>query len=100
MSLSAYDKCLGGPQTFLTASYSMDRYRNALKGTWKDEARPAAGQMFDLGSHLIDQTLTLFGRPASVTAIAENVRGAGSPDVDDSVRAQLLFILHPAPSLS
>ncbi|KAH8425067.1 uncharacterized protein LDX57_002816 [Aspergillus melleus] len=30
---------------------------------------PGAGMLFDLGSHLIDQAVTLFGIPASVTAV-------------------------------
>ena len=63
----------------------MDRYRTALKGTWKDEAGPASGQTYDLGSHLIDQALVLFGRPKSITAFIENTRNIGDPDVDDSV---------------
>jgi len=62
-----------------------DRYRNVLKGTWKDEPLPAAGQIYDLGTHLIDQTLVLFGRPESLTAFKQNIRGIGHPDVDDSV---------------
>ena len=70
----------------LTADPSFDRYRAALKGTWKDEAGPACGQTYDLGSHLIDQTLVLFGRPESITAFVENARNIGDPDVDDSVR--------------
>ncbi|THV08696.1 NAD-P-binding protein [Dendrothele bispora CBS 962.96] len=61
-----------------------DRYRNSLKGTWKDEPRPAAGQVYDLGAHLIDQTLTLFGRPSKLTAFVQNVRGLGDPKVDDT----------------
>jgi len=61
-----------------------DRYRTALKGTWKDEAGPASGQTYDLGSHLIDQALVLFGRPKSITAFIENTRNIGDPDVDDS----------------
>ncbi|KAF9008917.1 hypothetical protein BDQ17DRAFT_1301119 [Cyathus striatus] len=61
-----------------------DRYRKSLKGTWKDHALPATGQTYDLGSHLIDQALTLFGRPAKVTAFLENTRGIGNPDVDDT----------------
>ncbi|KAI0033792.1 NAD-P-binding protein [Vararia minispora EC-137] len=68
-----------------------DRYRAVLKGTWKDDAKPAAGQLFDLGSHLIDQALTLFGRPATVTAITENIRGIGSPEVDDSFTVILRY---------
>ena len=63
-----------------------DRYRTALKGTWKDEPSPAAGQIYDLGTHLIDQALVLFGRPQSLTAFRQNIRGIGHPDVDDSVR--------------
>ncbi|KAI0320646.1 NAD-P-binding protein [Amylostereum chailletii] len=74
-----------------------DRYRAELKGTWKDEPKPAAGQLFDLGSHLIDQALALFGRPKSVTAFAENIRGVGSPDVDDSFT---VFLRYPAGAVS
>ncbi|KAJ3937309.1 MAG: hypothetical protein NXY57DRAFT_1034599 [Lentinula lateritia] len=61
-----------------------DRYRLGLKGSWKDEPRPAAGLIYDLGSHLIDQTLCLFGRPTKITAFASNLRGVGHPDVDDN----------------
>jgi len=64
---------------------SFDRFRAALKGSWKDEPRPASGQTYDLGPHLIDQTLCLFGRPKSITAFVENVRVVGDPTVDDSV---------------
>ncbi|KAG5341853.1 hypothetical protein C0989_007678 [Termitomyces sp. Mn162] len=62
-----------------------DRYRKVLKGTWKDDPLPAAGQTYDLGSHLIDQALTLFGRPERLTAFIQNIRGIGSPEVDDCV---------------
>jgi len=54
-----------------------------MKGTWKDEPLPAAGQTYDLGSHLIDQALILFGRPEKLTAYIQNIRGVGSPEVDD-----------------
>ncbi|TFY80813.1 hypothetical protein EWM64_g3195 [Hericium alpestre] len=74
-----------------------DRYRNVLKGTWKDEAKPANGQTYDLGAHLIDQTLQLFGRPKTVTAFVENVRGIGSPEVDDSFT---IFLRYSAGAVS
>ncbi|KDQ64707.1 hypothetical protein JAAARDRAFT_28352 [Jaapia argillacea MUCL 33604] len=61
-----------------------DRYRDTLKGTWKDEPLPANGQVFDLGSHIMDQILQLFGRPKGITAFIQNSRGIGHPDVDDS----------------
>lgn len=46
---------------------------------------PGAGQTYDLGAHLIDQALVLFGRPDKVTAFIQNIRGLGNPLVDDSV---------------
>lgn len=64
---------------------SFDRYRVDLKGSWKDEARPAAGMTYDLGAHLIDQSLALFGSPDKITAFIENIRGLGNPEVDDWV---------------
>jgi predicted dehydrogenase len=60
-----------------------DRFRKGLKGTWKDQPLPAAGLTFDLGAHLIDQALCLFGRPARITAFIQNLRGVGNPEVDD-----------------
>lgn len=46
-----------------------DRFRNFLKpDTWKEEDAPGSGILYDLGSHLIDQALCLFGLPAEVSA--------------------------------
>ena len=73
--------CLHADLTF--SSY--DDNRPTLKGTWKDEALPAAGLTFALGVHIIDQALVLFGRPRRLTAFIQNLRGIGNPDVDDSV---------------
>ncbi|KAF5393952.1 hypothetical protein D9757_000146 [Collybiopsis confluens] len=56
------------------------QYKPGLKGSWKDEPRPAAGLLYDLGSHLIDQALSLFGRPTKLTAFISNLRGIGHPD--------------------
>lgn len=64
---------------------SFDRFRTALKGTWKDLPLPANGQTYDLGAHLIDQSLVLFGRPARISAQIENLRGLGTPELDDTV---------------
>ncbi len=36
--------------------------------TWKNTSLPASGVLYDLGSHLIHQTLTLFGFPESAQA--------------------------------
>ncbi|CAK5275732.1 unnamed protein product [Mycena citricolor] len=61
-----------------------DRFRRGIKNTWKDEPAPGSGHTFDLGTHLMDQVLSLFGRPDKITAFIQNSRGVGHPDVDDS----------------
>ncbi|EAU84919.1 oxidoreductase [Coprinopsis cinerea okayama7 len=68
-----------------------DRYRKALKGTWKDQPLPGSGILYDLGAHLLDQALNLFGRPDSITAFVQNVRGIGDPNVDDSFTIRLQY---------
>ncbi|HUX93723.1 MAG TPA: Gfo/Idh/MocA family oxidoreductase [Ignavibacteriaceae bacterium] len=46
-----------------------DRFRNEIKqGTWKEEDLLDSGLLYDLGPHLIDQALVLFGKPLSVYA--------------------------------
>lgn len=43
-----------------------DRFRPGLREGWKEEA--GAGLLIDLGPHLVDQALTLFGPPRAVSA--------------------------------
>lgn len=58
-----------------------DRFRPALRGNWHEEAGPGGGVLIDLGPHLIDQALALFGPPQSITAdIAAQREGS---QVDD-----------------
>src|SRR5690606_23843373 len=46
-----------------------DRFRNFLRpGAWREENLPGSGIHYDLGAHLIDQALQLFGLPDSVFA--------------------------------
>ena len=46
-----------------------DRFRNFLKpGAWREKDEPGAGILYDLGAHLIDQPLLLFGLPYAITA--------------------------------
>jgi scyllo-inositol 2-dehydrogenase (NADP+) len=45
------------------------RYRPGPKaGAWREESGPGNGIFYDLGSHLIDQALYLFGLPKTITA--------------------------------
>jgi len=39
-----------------------DRFRNYIKQSWKDQAN-GTGTLYNLGSHLVDQALNLFGMP-------------------------------------
>lgn len=56
---------LGAVHTFRA---HFDRYAPQVKPRWKEQAQPGAGVLWDLGSHLIDQALQLFGMPRAVTA--------------------------------
>ena len=48
---------------------------------WKSEnPPPGEGMMYGLGTHSIDQTLELFGTPASVTAFQRTLRPVGKSD--------------------
>ena len=45
-----------------------DRFRPVPKGSWKEEAVAGSGLLWDLGPHLIDQAMVLFGPPRTVWA--------------------------------
>lgn len=46
-----------------------DRFRHEVKNSWKENKEyPGTGILYDLGSHLIDQALTLFGLPDEIFA--------------------------------
>lgn len=60
-----------------------DRFRNFLReGAWREENLPGSGIHYDLGAHLIDQALQLFGHPDSVFADLRAQRD-GAKAVDD-----------------
>jgi len=45
-----------------------DRFRSAIKDGWRETDEPGGGVWYDLGPHLVDQALQLFGLPESVSA--------------------------------
>ncbi len=58
-----------------------DRFRPGVRPRWREEASRGGGLLLDLGPHLIDQALALFGTPATVTATVKAHRDhAGAPD--------------------
>jgi scyllo-inositol 2-dehydrogenase (NADP+) len=60
------DAGLLGRVTTYVARY--DRFRPEPATRWTEQDRPGSGVLYDLGSHLIDQVLSLFGRPETVWA--------------------------------
>ncbi len=59
----------------------IDRFRPDVRDRWREIPGPGAGLLYDLGPHLIDQTLLLFGIPESVQAtLAKQRRGARTDD--------------------
>jgi predicted dehydrogenase len=58
-----------------------DRYRPLVRKRWREQPGPASGIWYDLGPHLIDQALQLFGIPEGVRADLEMQR-EGAQTVD------------------
>ncbi|AEB25552.1 MULTISPECIES: oxidoreductase [Bacillus] len=58
----------GALQDIHTYQVSYDLYNPVVQEKWREKSGPATGTLYDLGSHIIDQTLLLFGMPESVTA--------------------------------
>ena len=56
---------VGRPKVLLS---HFDRFRPLPRDRWREHAIKGAGIWFDLGPHLVDQALCLFGRPQAITA--------------------------------
>jgi scyllo-inositol 2-dehydrogenase (NADP+) len=88
-----------------------DRFRADLRpGAWREQPRPGSGVWFDLGPHLLDQALLLFGTPQALAADIRIERdGAAVDDAFDvtlhypRMRALLrgtMLALAPGPSFA
>lgn len=81
------EEIVGRPVFFLSR---YDRFRPKIKQDWKEEAKPGAGIFYNLGPHLIDQALQLFGWPAELYAhLRQERKGTVTPDAFD------LFLYYP-----
>jgi scyllo-inositol 2-dehydrogenase (NADP+) len=73
-----------------------DRFRPIQRpNSWKEAAGPAAGNLFDLGPHLVDQALALFGIPTHVTASVRFDRD--QTDIDDAADITFDFLVDDKP---
>ena len=67
-----------------------DRYRNEPRpGAWREETGPGSGILYDLGAHLIDHALVLFGPPLEVSADVRTQREFAK--ADDSFDVSLRY---------
>lgn len=68
-----------------------NRYRPELKSSWKETPVGGSGILYDLGAHLIDQALSLFGLPQSITADIRKQRPGTEADDYFDVRLNYGF---------
>ena len=57
-----------------------DRYRPEVRQRWRESDGPGAGLWFDLGPHLVDQALQLFGPPQAITLARDRTRDGALAD--------------------
>jgi len=55
-----------GDVSFIESHY--DRFRPVVRDRWREHDVPGAGTWYDLGAHIADQVLRIWGTPASITA--------------------------------
>jgi predicted dehydrogenase len=58
----------------------IDRFRPAVRHRWRENTGPGSGLWFDLGPHLIDEAVQLFGLPQTITANFAIQRQGGQTD--------------------
>ncbi len=75
----------GSLGTLVRFESHFDRFRPAVKANaWREEPAPGSGVLYDLGSHLIDQALVIFGNPAAIFADVRRERtGVQADDAFD-----------------
>jgi predicted dehydrogenase len=67
----------------------IDRFRPIVRQRWRENTGPGAGLWFDLGPHLIDEALHLFGLPHSINASFGILRPGG--ETEDWAHVQLNY---------
>jgi scyllo-inositol 2-dehydrogenase (NADP+) len=71
-----------------------DRFRNYIQeGTWKEEQGPGSGILYNLGSHMIDQAVSLFGKPKFVDARVGIQRTNGKVDDFYDIRMEYVDMM-------
>ena len=69
-----------------------DRFRPEVRVRWREQNVPGSGLWFDLGPHLIDQALQLFGLPQSVQGNIATLRDGA--EINDWAHVVLNYPAH------
>lgn len=64
----------------MLAEFRWDRFRPAIKPGWREQGGPGSGLLNDLGPHMIDQAIRLFGMPDAVAGDVTQQRPAAGVD--------------------
>ena len=67
-----------GPVNYFESHF--DRYRPSVRARWREGAGEGAGLWYDLGPHLLDQAMVLFGPPETIQASIQTQRAGGLSD--------------------
>jgi predicted dehydrogenase len=60
---------------------TFNRFRNQIQeDAWREKSQPGSGVLYDLGSHLIDQSIQIFGKPDQLYADIRKQRGGVTDD--------------------
>jgi scyllo-inositol 2-dehydrogenase (NADP+) len=77
----------------VTYESHFDRYRPMPReNTWKESADDANGMLFDLGPHLVDQCVALFGTPETITASVR--RDRDQTEIEDAFDITLKYTVN------
>ena len=90
------DGLLGEPREFF-AHYDRFRPDPRTYGLWREHELPGSGVFYDLGPHLIDQVLVLFGKPSFITADIRKMKSYSKVDDFFDVKLEydnLIVTLH------
>ncbi len=72
------------------AHFRFDRFKNTISPKkFKETAIPGSGIFYDLGAHVLDQAIALFGHPSSFTKTYGRFRE--NTQVDDYAQAHLIY---------
>jgi predicted dehydrogenase len=70
----------GSVGTVIHFESHIDRFRPEVRDRWREDGGPGSGVWFDLGPHLVDQALQLFGLPDRIQANLARQRAGSRTD--------------------